>query len=308
MKRLLVTLLLLTGSLIVVVPAGATFPGENGRISFSSDRSGRFQIYSQRPRGGALRQLTDAPGNSIFADWTPDGRHIVFDSDRVTNGCSEQTCNVEIFAMDADGDDVRRITRNPGYDGAPSVSPDGQTIAFESDRDGGAEIYTMSLEGGRVTKLTDNDAFDFGPKWSPDGSHIVFASDRARGEGSSDVYVMEADGSDARKLTPSRLNAGVPDWSPDGDEIVFASNAAAPGTSNLYVIESDGSELEQLTDLAEDESAFFPSWSPDGHRIAFSSQQGDNVDIATLRQNGSDVRRVTSSAAFDIAPDWGPRG
>ena len=307
MNPLLVTILLIAGSLIVVVPARATFPSENGTIAFSSDRSARFQIYSQRPRGGTLRQLTDAPGNSIIADWTPDGRHLVFDSDRVTSGCSDQACNVEIFVMAADGDDVRRVTRSRGYDGAPAVSPDGETIVFESDRDGNPELYTRRLEGGKVTRLTDNGDFDFGPECSPDGSHIAFASDRARGEGTSDVYVMQADGSDIRKLTPSRLNAGVPDWSPDGDEIVFASNAAAPGTSNLYVIESDGSELEQLTDLAKDESAFFPSWSPDGHRIAFTSQHGDNVDIVTLRQNGSDIRRVTSSAAFDIAPDWGSR-
>ncbi|CAN5534959.1 hypothetical protein BH24ACT26_BH24ACT26_22510 [soil metagenome] len=289
----------------VVSPAGATFPGDNGRISFSSDRSGRLQIYTMSPHGGRLEQLTNAPGNSIFSDWTPDGEWILFDSDRPTGGCDEDGCNVDIFIMSAEGEHVRRLTRGPSFDGDPAVSPDGKSIAFGSDRDGDPEIFTMRLDGTHLEQLTHNDVGDFTPDWSPDGKHIAFSSDRAGGEGSSAVYTMRSDGSRVRRVTPLRLNGGVADWSPDGELIAFVSNAAAPGTSKIYVVEPDGEDLERLTNPSEEESDFFPSWSPNGRKLTFSHFAEDNIDIYVIRADGSDPLRLTRDPAFDIAPDWG---
>ena len=110
--------MMLIALVIGVAPrASATFPGRNGRIAFSSDRGGDLEIYTMRPQGGGIVQVTNAPGNSIFSDWTPDGRRIVFDSDRVTKGCGPEACNVEIFIANADGTGLRRITRSPSSDG-----------------------------------------------------------------------------------------------------------------------------------------------------------------------------------------------
>jgi Tol biopolymer transport system component len=293
-------------SLVIVgttLSAQATFRGDNGRIAFASDRSGRFQIYTISPLSNRLRQLTNAPGNSIFSDWTPDGDSIVFDSDRVSNGCNEGACNVEIFIMRADGNEQTRLTRNAAFDGDPSVSPDGKWIVFDSGRDGGdLDIFVMRINGTGVTQLTDNDAVDIDPTWSPDGKWIVFSSNRQE---EAALYKMKANGSSAQRLTPLRLHAGVPDWSPDGNEIVFANNADVDAPSDIFTIGPDGSEVRRLTHAGDGESYFFPSWSPNGRKLVVSFFREDNVDVATITKNGDFVSRVTTSPAVDFAPDWG---
>jgi Tol biopolymer transport system component len=293
--------------LVSITPeARATFPGRNGRIAFSSDRGGDFEIYTIRPRGGGLIQVTDAPGNSIFSDWTPDGRRLVFDSDRVTRGCSEQACNVEIFIANANGSGVRRLTHSPSFDGNPVVSPDGTRIAFESDRDGDPEIYTMRLDGTNVRQVTNNDWFDFVPDWSPDGRRLAFQSDAGRGFEHSAVFTIRPDGSNRRRVTPWRLKAGAVDWAPGGVRLAFASNAVVPEPSAIYTIKADGSELRRVSTLARGESHFFPTWSPDGRRIAFTRDRDDRVDVFVMGRRGRNLSRVTRTPAFELGPDWGP--
>ena len=144
---------------------------DGGKIAFSSgvqfpDGEWESNIYVIDADGSNVQRLTQHAGSNIQADWSPDGKQLVFDSTR--NG------SWEIFVMDADGSNVQRLTHNDKVDARPVWSPDGQRIAFHSDRDGSSdqpevwsefEIYVMDADGGNVERLTDNNHYDGHPDW-----------------------------------------------------------------------------------------------------------------------------------------------
>ncbi|MDP9203172.1 MAG: serine/threonine-protein kinase [Gemmatimonadota bacterium] len=141
------------------------------------------------------------------------------------------------------------------------VSPDGKSLAFDSDRSGNMDIYRMSVGGSGLQQLTRNPADEFLPAWSPDGKQITFQSWRS---GNRDVYVMSADGSSERLLVGGPAHEWSGTWSPDGTQMAIFSNRG--GKMDIWVVPVAGGEPRQLTFKG---GAFTPRWSPDGKLIAF---------------------------------------
>ena len=198
------------------------------------------------------------------------------------------------------------LTYDDADDGSPAWSPDGQRIAFNSNRDGNYEIYVMNADGSGLTRLTHHDADDYAPAWSPDGQRIAFDSDREEnGEINGEIYVMNADGSGLTRLTHHDASDYSPAWSPDGQRIAFHSSR--DGNREIYVMNADGSGLTRLTH--HDASDSLPAWSPDGQRIAFTSNRdGRNFEIYVMNADGSGLTRLTHHDAGDYAPAWSPDG
>ena len=124
---------------------------------------------------------------------------------------SERDGNIDIYVMNADGSEQKRLTNSPAQDANPSFSPDGNKIAFTSNRDGNVEIYVMNADGTEQKKLTNNSVVDYTPSWSPDGNKIAF---RRGMDENSDIYAMNSDGSEQIRLTNNPDYDGHPAWSP----------------------------------------------------------------------------------------------
>ena len=208
----------------------------------------------------------------------------------------------------------------------PVWSPDGNSIAFFSDRGGNLDIFVMNSDGSQVEQLT-RDAFaslyftkspeDRNPSWSPDGSQIAFESGRDNQMMTyvnHDIYVMAADGTNVKRLTDDGADEGTPRWSPNGESIAyvkmeyFSDQALIESpTWDIYVMNVDGTDQIQLT--TDPASELEPSWSPDGAKIAFiSDRNGQNFDIYVMNADGSNVTQLTDDSANEFGPVWSPDG
>lgn len=223
---------------------------------------------------------------------------------------SNRDGNTEIYVMNADGSDQRRLTNDPAEDTWPDISPNGRYVVFASARSGNRQIYVVDLESGALLNVSNSGADDNWPRWSPNGHQIAFHSNR---DGNYELYIVNADGSGLRRITSDPQLDQWPDWSPDGKRIAFRRGV------DVYVIDADGQEqnVRRLTNLPTIDQ--MPVWSPNGKQIAFMSaregypsvflmsDEGDTPEHPAVNLTPKDAGDA-SSAWLSRAPAWSMDG
>jgi len=277
--------------------------GDGGplRVLFYSDRDGDDDVYTVEMDGSGLRQLTDEPGRDYEADITPDGRTLVFASER------ESENHGQLFLMDAGGANVRRLTFSAEgglrvTDDYPHWSADGRRIVFQRTtvtEDGvDADVWMIDPASGEETQLTDTpDAWDSTPAFTANGNGVIFESSR---EGSFAVYRLDLETMEVTRLTGDEGAASGGKESPDGQHILFTSDR--DGDPEVYIADSDGTNVRPLTD--NDARDYYPHWSPDGKLILFESDRDGNREIYVMNADGSEQRRITNDPGKDADPHW----
>ncbi|HAF62688.1 MAG TPA: hypothetical protein DCK95_10235 [Anaerolineaceae bacterium] len=224
---------------------------------------------------------------------------IAFDSDR--DG------NLEIYVMDADGNNLRNLTNNSGDDWNAAWSPDGSQIAFVSNREneqgGGQHIYIMDADGNNIQQIT-NSNFNISnyPDWSHDGSAIVFSSEV---NGNSDIYVINMDASiDPTNLTNSAAQDIQPTWSPDGSQIAWLSGNNE--NWDLFVMNADGSDVKNLT---ENGGVYDITWTIDGQLFLHWRNEEYGCFNCVMDADGSNVIDAGGKGELQrYVPFWTPDG
>ncbi|MCZ7573524.1 MAG: DPP IV N-terminal domain-containing protein [Ardenticatenaceae bacterium] len=204
---------------------------------------------------------------------------------------------------------IQQLT-DEGRNLRPAWSPDGQKVAFYSNRTGNDEIWVADLQTGDQRPLTSDPASDRRPAWSPDGQWLAFDSDRA---GNRDIWVVRADGSGLRQVTTSPREELFASWSPDGQQLAYFSYGE--GTNELWLSAVDGSHprplVAKLASEQQQQCSFAchqASWNQSGEQLAFHSDQGGNRDIWLVNVDGTGLTRVTSGPEQDYFPTWTPDG
>jgi Tol biopolymer transport system component len=289
----------LTVSGVATGAVSVTLSGIAPNCAVTGDNPVTVQVQSGQQATAAFHVVcTATPGKTY---------RIAFDTNIDPTGASN---SYDISVMNNDGSMTPLIKGNGFYDVFPVWSPDGQKIAFASNRDGPLNVYVMNQDGSGVVRLTSTavpqqDRF---PVWSPDGSKIVFESNRT---GGSEIYLMNADGSNVVQLTNNSAADNDPSFSPDGTKIVFASNRDAPspnppfGHWEVYVMGIDGSGQTRLTNDAA--MAFRPVFFGQ-NKILFDSDRSGATNIYVMNVDGTGETQLTNNPTATFLPIPSPDG
>jgi len=165
---------------------------DGSKILFSGIKDGKLDIFSVEIKTGDIVRLTNDFFDEATPQWSPDGTKIAFASDRLDPPYEQRLLGIssayDIFTMNADGSDIKRITTSPFNDRNPYWSPDGNNIVFSSDRNGISNLYAIGLDSLAVKPLTNLLTGASSPNWSPDGDRIAFTCFK---DGGWDVYILK---------------------------------------------------------------------------------------------------------------------
>ncbi len=274
-----------------------------------------------------VRQFTGRPGPFLTK--------LAFSSDR------DEPRVKEIYTMDFDGDNQRRITNSRTLSLAPDWSPDGTKIVYQSYEKDTPGLWLIGKDGTGKRPIPVPTQLNASPSFSPDGRTIAFCGSV---RGNTEIYTVQTDGSGLKRLTENAAIDSTPRWSPNGREIAFTSNRQ--GSPQIFIMDLEGANVRRVTQAGNwnDEAAFSPdggrlafacrnegdfqicvmdlasgrtvqvssgpgahegpTWSPDGSKIAWEVQRGSSTQIAVGNADGSGSARIVTSSGNNYSPSW----
>ena len=293
-RRLVAAFVAASATLAFVVTAEAAYPGRNGKIAFSANLAGNYDIYTVNSDGTELTQLTDDLRPDLEPKFSPDGTLIAFMRHSPVGSA------YDLWVMNADGSGERFLAHaRILVRAAASWSPDGTELIYTDTA--GLDNVTVSGTGTRG-RAVPNVPMD--PAWSPDGATIAFAN-QAGTETELFSGPAETAAFTALTATPDIFETN-PAWSPDSRRIAYDDDRHLPGhTTGLRTMNRDGSQVAIVPGTTADRA---PQWSPDGRRLVVSSWDaaGQWQDLVTLDPDGMRRTALTALDGNEIDPDWQP--
>jgi serine/threonine protein kinase/Tol biopolymer transport system component len=268
---------LLTGIAIAIAAVGIAVRETASRLDQDDLRnaaSGSAAADGARAADVILTAVTHEPGPESFPSLSPDGREFVY-----SVGPLDSFGESDIYRRDVGLDRAFNLTPDsPGADLQPAFSPDGNLIAFRSDRGGGG-IFLMRRDGTAVRRLTHE---GYNPAWSPDGTEIAYATVHTMASPFTNVgtasalWVVNVETGASRLVRPS--GAAQPSWSPHGNRIAFWADRA------ISTCVPDGSDVVVAVEAAiPGMSNWNPVWSRDGRQLYFISNRNGPMHLWRVR-------------------------
>lgn len=302
--------------------------------------SGTLQIKPRRYRGpeAALTRIAHTIANDLVRHFN--GKPGIFMTQVAF--VSTRDGAKEVFLMDYDGANQRRITSHGTLALNPDWSPDNERLVYTAFNKLASDLYIVNRRGGGRIRITTGVGLNTSATFSPDGKEIAFTGSVG---GNPDIYVIRDDGGGRRRLTSTNSIESTPSWSPTGRQIAFTSSRN--GTPQIFVMDAEGTNVRRISfegewnddavfspdgqslaytslvsgrfqirimDLARQQSRIIagegsneqPAWSPDGRFLVFMSNRTGRWQIYRVASDGSDLKQLTELGE-NLAPDWSKR-
>jgi Tol biopolymer transport system component len=283
-----------------------TDPGEPYPYDLVFERregtSGSPDLYYLDLQSGEATRLLAAGVFGMHPAGSPVGSQIAFV--RMDN-----EFNSEVFTANyPGGTGSTNLSNHAETDVMPTWSPNGQRLAFVTDRAGFQDIFVINANGTNPRRITPEDPFpavttEWWPAWSPDGTRIAYSSTI---DGTADIWTTTVDATPVlrERLTGTSDADFHPTWSPEGDRIAFHRIDQNTGEADIMILDLNTHTARRISMPGQQ---LWPAWSPqgDGDLIAFSSDhEGTSFEIYTMTPEGADVTRRTQNALNDLRPTW----
>ena len=236
------------------------FRASGQKKRYSWDYETTMDIFSSNRDGSDIKRLTSEKGYDAEGSYSPDGKLIIYSTNkdaynRELTKEEEQKMEVDpsffcdLYIMNADGSEKKKLTDTPGYDGGPFFSPDGKRIIWRLFSEDGhaADVYTMNIDGTDVKQLTDFGCLSWAPFYHPSGDYIVWAANK-EGFSNFEIYMTDINGlKEPVRVTFTDGFDGLPVFSPDGNKLVWTSDRTADRKAQLFIADwNDEFAREQL--------------------------------------------------------------
>lgn len=285
--------------------------GKARRYSWDYDPAYDIQVMDLET--GAYQNLTKIKGYDAEGAYSPDGTRIVFASNRAAFAGELSAADakllerdpaffMDIYTMDADGGDVRRLTNAPGYDGGPFWSADGKKIIWRRfSADGArAEIYTMNADGSGERQITDLGVLSWAPYFHPSGDYVIFATNK-QGFANFELYMVDAEGKREPVRVTDRVGFdGLPVFTPDGRRLSWTSRPKGTG-SQIFIADWNDAEARRLLGLPGQASSDVQAPKPRMDQTAAAIRADDlKAHVAALASDEM-AGRLTGTAGEKVA-------
>ena len=286
--------------------------GQQRRYAWDYDAA--MDIWACDQDGQHLVNLTNSPGYDAEGAFSPDGKQIVFCSLRAAFPLEqlppEQRAHYErdpawfgdIYVMNADGSNVRRLTEAAGYDGGPFFSPDGQRIVWRHFDESGmiADVWTMKTDGHDKHRVTDFKAMSWAPFYHPSGEYLIFTSNKL-GFGNFELFIVDTAGEhEPVRVTFTDGFDGLPVFSPDGKKLCWTSGRTTGGKAQLFLADWNHAVAQAELAQAPRRGADALSAVPTAPTISRDDLQSQTAWLADPAREG----RATGSAGAKATADW----
>jgi Tol biopolymer transport system component len=275
--------LLTSGMLLAWTTAADSFPRREWElVAFTSFHDYDYEIYLFDTSKKLMANLTHNPGQDMFPMWSPDGKQLVFISQR-------GTAQTALYAIDANGKNLRALSEPGFYTTQPTYSPDGYRIAFvirTQERPNLDILHTVQSDGSQLAAL---DIPGYYPSWSPDGRYLAYWH-------RADFYVLDIETGEKRRIL-THYSSQLLHWSPDSRHIAFAAN----GIHLIDVQSGDHTTLD-----TPDSRPIYPAWSKNGQTITFFGAQTQTFYCLDIMTGDIHARYRVPSGVIVQNPAWRP--